>query len=469
MTLRNLLLVSYHFPPFGGSGVQRSAKLARYLPLAGWRPFILTAAHRHYPLRDPTLLAGLPGEVVVTPVYGLEPGSLAAMIGDQFRLNGQPAPAVDFLEDRLYWRLHRAAAVLRLPEVELLWIPAAIKQARRLIRRHNIEAIITTSPPNAAHLVGLHLKRRLGIPWIADLRDPITDNFACDPTSHLAGCFRRWLEQSTLSRADHVVVTCPDLADRLLNRCTALQAHGVSTITNGYDPSDSPRRGEPPRHALESADEDFRRSRPCRRFTLAHVGAFYRQQSVSPLLDAVRAVRTARPDLARHLTLRIVGTIAASQRCVIRDSDEAFLEYPGYRPHQEALDEMARADTLVLMTPSNEGGRLCIPAKTFEYLAFGGHIIAVVHPRTALARILTEAGNVTLVAHGAPGQLAMAIESRMDAWLAGRPDPLRDRDAIDRFRRDRLAQRYARLIEACVDGAPGLCLAGEARLAEEAA
>lgn len=469
MTLRNLLLVSYQFPPFGGSGVQRSTKLARYLPRAGWRPFVLTAAHRHYPLHDPSLLDELPGEVAVAPVHGLEPGALAALVGGHFRRGLAPAPAVDSLEDKLYWRLHQLAVALRLPEIELLWIPAAIGRARQLIRRHRIEAVVTSSPPNAAHLVGLHLKRRLGIPWIADLRDPITDNFAYQPASPLADRFTRWLERVTLSTADRVVVTCPELADRLLACWPVLHAGRVATITNGFDPADAPREmtsvRRPAGHEMDNPGPSSRGGR----FILAHVGAFYRQQSVLPVLEAVRAVRMARPDLARRLKLRIVGTIAASQRSVIRDEDHAFLECPGYRQHREALQEMAGADALVLVTPPNAGGRLCIPAKTFEYLAFGGHIIAVVHPQTTLARILTEAGNVTLVGHGVPDQLAGAIEARMEAWLAGCPDVARDPDAVDCFRRDRLAYRYARLIEGCVDGVVSLRLTGDARPAEEAA
>ena len=217
MTLRNLLLVTYHFPPHGGSGVQRPAKLAKYLPGAGWRAIVLTAGHSHYPLLDPTLETGV-AESLVSRTRGWEPGAIAAAVCGQLRRTGERVSWVDALEDRIYWRLARLVGRLHLPEEELLWVPAAISEARRLIARHQIEAVVTTSPPVSAHLVGLALKCRLGIPWIADLRDPIVDNFAYTPGTGLADRLFRRFERAVLSRADRCIVTCPDLADRLLDR-----------------------------------------------------------------------------------------------------------------------------------------------------------------------------------------------------------------------------------------------------------
>jgi glycosyltransferase involved in cell wall biosynthesis len=457
MTLRNLLLVTYHFPPHGGSGVQRPAKLAKYLPAAGWRAVVLTAGHSHYPLLDPTLETGA-AESLVSRARGWEPGAIAAAVCRQLRRFGRNSPWVDALEDRLYWRLDRLIGRLHLPETELLWAPAAISEARRLIARHQIEAVVTTSPPVSAHLVGLSLKRRLGIPWIADLRDPIVDNFAYAPRTGLADRLLRRLERTVLSRADHCIVTCPDLADRLMDRSAESVPGRISTITNGFDPADAPDSTD-----MRSADPSDGR------FTLAHIGAFYRRQSIEPILQAIRTLRAAADSEAHQIEFRAVGSIAASQMSLIRPEDKDILRYVGYRPHGEAVSEMARADALLLMTPDNDGGRLCIPAKTFEYLAYGRHIIAVVHTDTALARILATAGNITLVNHGDVAGLTAAIQARCDAKRRSTPEQSRNMEFVNQFRRDRTAKRFAEIVEACVDGAPSLRLAPRARLAEEAA
>lgn len=327
----------------------------------------------------------------------------------------------------------------------MLWVPAAVRQARRLVERYDIQAIVTTSPPHSAHLVGMNLKRRLGLPWIADLRDPILDNFAYRPGGGLTDRFWHWLERSIVHHTDHIVVTCPELADRLAARFSGVARRRFSTITNGYDPEDAP--GSPP------AATDTPPS--ARRFVLAYVGAFYREQTIEPVLRAVRALRTARLDFARAIEFRLIGSLSTGQRRLLQPGDSAFFSDLGYRSHDEALRELAGADVLLLMTPANEGGRLCIPAKTFEYLAFGGHVLGCVHEGTMLHRLLLGAGNTTFVDCRKPESLAPAIERCYDAWKAGALTSPRRMENLECYRRDRLAADFAKIVESFTQTATG--------------
>jgi len=456
---RNLLLVTYQFPPIGGSGVQRAVKLARYLPRAGWRAHVLSAGHTHYPLLDPMLTRDVEKETTVHRACGLEPAALATTLCRQLGRNGHAPDWLTGLEDRVYWRLESVCDRLKLPEAEMLWVPAAVRQARRLVDRFGIEAVVTTSPPHSTHLIGQALKRRLGLPWIADLRDPILDNFAYQPKTRLADWFWRWLERTVLHGASHVTVTCPELADRLLERYPDIGAGRFSTITNGFDPADC--SVLPPDARMPTAEK--------RRFTISYVGAFYRQQTIGPILEAIRSLRAARSDIAADLEFRLNGSLSASQRRLLREEDTAFFNDVGYCSHEEAVAEMARADVLLLTTPANDGGRLCIPAKTFEYLAFGGHLIALAHEGTAMARILADAGNVSLLYRRDPEAMARVIERCYDAWHTGSLDEPRNQDVVQRFRRDRLAARLAAVVEHCTDGSSRLRVAREDATAEEEA
>ena len=40
--MKRVLIVTYYWPPSGGSGVQRWVKFAKYLPAAGWQPVVYT-------------------------------------------------------------------------------------------------------------------------------------------------------------------------------------------------------------------------------------------------------------------------------------------------------------------------------------------------------------------------------------------------------------------------------------------
>lgn len=452
--MRNFLLISYHFPPLGGSGVQRALKLAKYLPDSDWHAHVICAAHQHYPVSDASLRDEIGPEASVYPTLGWDAGSLAARFGRQLGLVWKNREATHAWENRLYWRLERWQGRLPLPEQELSWIPSAIARAREVARRFPIDAVVTTSPPNVSHYIGRHLKRRLGMPWIADLRDPIVDNFAGDPHAGLEQRFRRSIERMILHGADRVVVTCPELGDRLHERYADLPDTKIRMIPNGYDAADVQLV------AAEPADRD--------RFTMTYVGAFYRQQTIAPILDGLRLLRRERPDAAEKLRFRIVGTMSAPQRALLKDDDAAYIEVVGYRPHAEAIGEMSAADALVLTTPANEGGRYCIPAKTFEYFAFGRHIVAGVHRGTAVEDWLRRAGDCTIVAEPTAQAWKAAIEKAFDAWLTETSEKPRDKAFVESFRRDRLAAQFAELLDDCVDGRPRLKISRPSD-AEEAA
>lgn len=439
MELRNALLVAYRFPPLGGSGVQRAVKLARYLPSEGWRVHVLTAGHTHDPQLDASLVDELGHGVVIHRALGFEPGALAARV---CRLFGRQRGLKSFstrVEDSLYWRFERWCEWLRLPEPERLWVASAVRTARRIIRKNDVRVVITTSPPHSTQWVGHALQQNLCIPWIADLRDPILDNFAYDPSTSRVDRHWQRLERVIVEKAARVVVTCPELADRLQQRHPGTDPSRFSTITNGYDTADEPRNS-------------VVMNRSNGRFVLSHVGSFYRAQTVDPLVSAVRRLIATRPDLVGRFELRLVGSVSAQQRTLLRDTDDAFLRLLGYQQHEEAVKEMATADALFFMTPVGERGRYCIPSKMFEYLAFGRHIIALVHDNTTLRQMLVEAGNVSLVEHRDVSRLAQTIENCYDAWSQGKLDRPRNQQVLRHFRRDCLTAKYARILDECVSG-----------------
>jgi hypothetical protein len=247
------------------------------------------------------------------------------------------------------------------------------------------------------------------------------------------------MEMTVVREADRIVVTCPELAERLRERYRDVPAERFTTITNGYDPADA-------RTVTKSAAPGC--------FTLAHVGAFYREQTVGPILDAVRQLHAERADIRDALRLRLVGTLSATERALLTPADVSFVDQIGYVDHRTAIAEMAAADALLLTTPDSDGGRLCIPAKVFEYLAFGPHLIANLHEGSWIARTVLRAGNCTVIHHANAAAWADAIAACFAEWKAGRLQQPRDRSIVEVFRRDRIATRYARVIEETIAALP---------------
>ena len=64
---------------------------------------------------------------------------------------------------------------LFIPDARVWWVEPSIQFLTNYLKDHPVDAIITTGPPHSMHLIGLGLKRAIGIKWIADFRDPWTD------------------------------------------------------------------------------------------------------------------------------------------------------------------------------------------------------------------------------------------------------------------------------------------------------
>lgn len=73
--MKRVLIVSYYWPPAGGSGVQRWVKFAKYLPAEGWQPVIYTPQNPELSSVDETLLKDVPAEAEIVKRPITEPYS----------------------------------------------------------------------------------------------------------------------------------------------------------------------------------------------------------------------------------------------------------------------------------------------------------------------------------------------------------------------------------------------------------
>ncbi len=205
--LKNLLMVACYFPPIGGGGVQRALKMAKYLPQFGWRPLVLAMDPVWHVSLDPTLLDQLPPEVVVHRVREWRPRVLAGPMAAAAPQAGRPgtaspgtgrpgataaaAPAAGERgagrlpasgaepggwRSRFVQLMKRARMYVLIPDDRILWYVPAVREGRRMLARYGAQALLSTSGPYTDHLVGLALHRQVGLPWVADFRDPWTQN-----------------------------------------------------------------------------------------------------------------------------------------------------------------------------------------------------------------------------------------------------------------------------------------------------
>jgi glycosyltransferase involved in cell wall biosynthesis len=360
-----VLLVTMYFPPAGGGGVQRSLKLAQYLPALGIETHVLAPDDPKWVHRDPD--TRVPTQAWI---------HRARYLGPRARKPAEELRAADGLERALV-QAQVTARRLLLPDASVTWNLTAIPAAIRIARREEIDAVITTSPPPSVHFVGAAVQRATGARWIADLRDPIVANQHRRDDTAAARARQAANEQVAklvARRAD--AVTC--VSEAIAVEVRELEARGdVRVIANGCDFDDFA--------GLEYT--------PARRFRITHTGSFFGKRDPRPFLQAFH-------DADLDAVARFVGDFRSSDR----EWAESLglgdrLELVDYLPRVEALRLQRDSEALLLLVPEAGGrGKGVLSGKVFEYIAAGRPILAAVPPDGAAAALIRETGAGVVVA-----------------------------------------------------------------------
>lgn len=372
MDTKRVLILTYYWPPSGGAGVQRWLKFCRYLPQYGVEPVVITVDPKvaSYPLLDESLLAEVPKDMQVIHTRSFEPLALLGRI-----VGKKQVPHAGFSNVDTRSLLQRVLRFIRgnffVPDARVGWNRYAYKAARKLIEQKSFDAIVTTGPPHSTHLVGLRLKKKLGIKWLADFRDPWTDIYYYNQLMHLPFVkqYDAKLERKVLAAADEVVTNCPSnrllLSGKLHKDCIGK----FTSVTNGFDEDDFV--DDVPRPDI---------------FTLTYVGTI--SERYEP--DVVFAALQHLVKKGINLRFRVVGSIAPSLIELVKQrSLDAYFELIDYVPHHEAIKYMQHSSMLLYIFPktNNDGG---IAGKLFEYLATGVPILALGPKEGDSAMILAE-------------------------------------------------------------------------------
>jgi glycosyltransferase involved in cell wall biosynthesis len=438
---RRVLVVTYYFPPAGGPAVQRVLKTVKYLRGYGYEPTVLTVADGAYPQRDPSLAADVPAGVAVHRTGSFDPFGVYARVTGKPKAEAVPVGSIG--GERPVERLARwLRANVFLPDARVGWAPFAVREALRLHRARPFDAVLTSGPPHSAHLIGRALKRRTGVPWVADFRDPWTGiNYYEElPMTEAARRLDRRLERSVLREADRVVTVSPSWAEGLA--ALAGRNDGVLVVHNGYDEEDF--EGVP--RGPEAVARD--------RFVLAYVGSMYATRNPTTLWAVLTGLRAAGE--VERLRVRLVGGVGEDVRTALTAAGlDRVTEVAAYVPHDEAVRAMTAAALLLLVVDPCATERGILTGKLYEYLASGRPVLALGPPEGDAARLLAETAGGRLFARDDVEGIAAFVREHYAAWAEGEPRPGADPAAVASYARRAEAGQIAAVLDAVTARRPG--------------
>ncbi len=441
--MRRILLLAYHFPPIGGAGTQRNAKLARYLPELGYELTVITGPgvtdYRWTPADD-TLTRDVHESVRVCRLAGPEPPRPTGLRGSVER----------WLRFRTQW--------------ERWWEREAVSTAVEVGR--GTDVVYASLNPFSTARTAISIARHLRAPLVLDLEDP----WALDEMLPHESRVHAWLElramRRTLGAADAVVMNTPEAAARVVTSFPELSEIPVRSIVNGFDAADF--RPTPPRpddgvfrivHTGSLHHWAARRSSLRRLLGGQQPGVNLLTRSLVSLIAALDQLLGIRPDLNGRIELHLAGRVTDDDRATFAGS--TLVREHGFLTHLEATALMQSADLLFLPMHDVPRGRRVgiVPCKTYEYLGSGRPILAAV-PDGDARDFLEAAGNAYICRPDDVDGLAAAVESAIERAANG-PAPPPDPDLLERLERQRLTQDLADFLESLATASPSRALAPE--------
>ncbi len=375
--MRKVLIITYYWPPSAGAGVFRWLKFSKYLRQFGWEPVIYTPSNPESPGTDQSLTADIPAglEVISHPIW--EPYAWYK------RFTGRkPSDKVQtgFLSENHTRRWSEDISTwirgnFFIPDARKYWIKPSIKYLSAWLKQNPVDAIVSTGPPHSMHLIGLGLKKKTRLPWLADFRDPWTqiDFYNKLMLTPWADRKHHRLEQSVLQTADQVVTVSMNWAKGL----TDCYQRDVQVVSNGYDPDDF--------LALPAFTYN--------EFSITHLGAMNADRNPGMLWPVLYDLVQTDDFFKKHLKIRLIGkTDLQARKSINLHGLDQHTNVISHLPHKEALDMAAQSALLLLplnKTP-NVGG--IAPGKLYEYMALGRPVLCIGPENGDAARIINSTG-----------------------------------------------------------------------------
>ncbi|CAM4266835.1 hypothetical protein [Gillisia limnaea] len=424
--MKKVLIITYYWPPAGGPGVQRWLKFVKYLRDFDIEPVVYIPKNPDYPLVDESLNEEIPKDITILKKRIFEPYSLAGIFSKKQTTTISSGIITDEKEQSF---LQKLLLFIRgnffIPDARKFWVKPSIKFLSNYIQKNNIDTIITTGPPHSVHLIGLGLKEKHKLRWIADFRDPWTSigyhkKLKLTETSEIK---HKKMEEKVLKKASDIITTSFTTKAEF----EKITGKPITVITNGYDVF-SP--------AEVKLDE---------KFTISHIGSLLSGRDPKNLWLVLGELVKEDVHFAKDFRLKLVGAVSDEVVYSIKKSGlQEHLELIGYVSHPEALKIQGSSQVLLLVEINSEETRGIIPGKLFEYMAAKRPVLALGPEKWDVEKILQETGSGNYFNYREMENLKFRIRAYYELY---KKDALRsDSKNIEKYSRENLTQKLAELL-----------------------
>jgi len=366
---KNVLLITYYWPPSGGAGVHRWLRFSSYFKENKCNLTVYCPKDAAWPAIDEDLSQQVRNDITVIRRKIFEPNKF---------LNRGKKAGVGFTHSKKQSIIQKVMIWVRgnmfIPDSRVFWIKPSIRFLSKHLKNHpEITTIISTGPPHSTHLIALKLQEKFKVKWIADFRDPWTQiDFYTDLLpGKRADKKHKQLEKLVLTKADEVVTVsnaCATGLEEIANR-------KIHVVTNGYDF---------PEFEASSIKLD-------EKFTISHFGSMPFTRNPQVLWNVLKKIIEENQTFKDHLKIKLIGSVDYKVLEAIELNQlNPFIELTPPISHEESIS-LQRSSQLLLLVANNSGNvKGILTGKFFEYLGAKRPIIAIGEKHSDLNVIVDE-------------------------------------------------------------------------------
>ncbi|WP_306519011.1 glycosyltransferase [Rheinheimera sp.] len=360
---KSLLYIAYHFPPIQvSSGVHRTLAFSRYLAEHDWDVTVLTVDSKAYQQINKAQQDFIPANINVVRAYARDTAR-------HFTIKGR----------YLGW--------MALPDRWQSWILGGVISGLKQIRKHKPAVILSTYPIASAHIIGYLLHKISGIPWVADLRDPmLQQGYPSNPAQRKIFA---WIEQKIVKHCQKVLLTSPGAVALYRERYPHSSADFWQLIPNGYDSAMF--------EALPVELQQPKVSQPDKPLVMLHSGTIYpSERDPAALFQALAELKQQDAQFAQkfQLILRATGHDDLFAPQLLKWQINDIVQLAPSVGYLAALTEMFEVDALLLLQAANCNYQT--PAKAYEYLRARRPVLALTPAESDTAALVQKSGVATI-------------------------------------------------------------------------
>ena len=379
-----VLIITYYWPPAGGSGVQRWLKFVKYLQEFGIEPVVYTVENANYLKQDASLLNEVPMgvEILKQPIW--EPTALLFWKKSKQQTKGisnvSKGGFLSFIRGNFF-----------IPDPKVFWVKPSVSYLQKYLDNHTIDVIISTGPPHSTHLIAEKLHQKNTVKWLADFRDPWSDLYYNKDFNQLAFAKNKnkRLEERILRNSDCILTVSNSLKEELEKT-----AKKVEVITNGFDDEFS---------ASNNVILDTK-------FSISYIGLLPKQSNPKLLFKVLKGLCKESEIFKKDLKLNFIGDISEEVKVeILANKLDENTDFVGYVSHQEAIAYQNKSQVLLLLIPNVKNNEGILTGKLFEYLKAKRPILAIGPEKGDLATILQETNSGVIVNFDAEEKLKLEI------------------------------------------------------------